>query len=82
MSGSPAAADDHAKMPSGLPIGGKLKFTIDPGTLGLIREASQLMATVAAERIWEELANPRPGRSRRHPASDGLGNRPSGSYNP
>ncbi len=54
---SPAAMqDDPLRCLRAFRLAGKLKFTIDPGTLGLIREASQLMATVAAERIWEELA--------------------------
>lgn len=51
-----AIRDDPLRCLRAFRLAGKLKFAINPGTLDLIREASQLMVTVAPERIWEELA--------------------------
>ncbi len=54
---SPAAMqDDPLRCLRAFRLAGKLKFSIDPATLGFIRKASRLMDTVAPERIWEELA--------------------------
>ncbi|MGI6513834.1 MAG: HD domain-containing protein [Syntrophomonadaceae bacterium] len=48
--------DDPLRCLRAFRLAGKLDLTIDSGTLNLIREAGQLMVTVAPERIWEELA--------------------------
>lgn len=51
-----AMTDDPLRCLRAFRIAGKLGFTIEPGTLALIRQSAQLISYSAGERIWEELA--------------------------